>query len=307
MRNSRNRNKGLTRVGLIVVCSILFFLLFIVFITPPLAPVRPIAKRVVCGTNLKGLGTAISVYANDYDGYAPQLRGHGPWSKELGYNFDLEKPDFEGEQREAGRTITASWYLLIREADVSPKSFICPNSKEKEFSGENPKNLDVVNLWDFGSSPHDHVSYVMHNPYGKYPAHELRSAAFAVAADMNPWMKKGDFVSKPSEYGYPQIITANDEDSYKYGNSLYHPKQVKGSFGRYKDVKGTGESQHVVYADGHSANEKQPNCGVRNDNIYTYWSAEVDPSDQDIQGGTAPTGRDASNDAKSEGDSFLVL
>ncbi|MHC5163328.1 MAG: hypothetical protein ACYSO4_09495, partial [Planctomycetota bacterium] len=68
-----------------------------------------------------------------------------------------------------------------------------------------------------------------------------------------------------------------------------------------------GLGQNVAYADGHTSYEKQPNVGVKYDNIYTYWSTKENPTEQDKQGGTAPTGRSPENDAKSSNDSFLVL
>lgn len=308
MDHLSNENKGLTLVGFLVAVCVIFFLLFILFLlSPPLKKVKPIAKRVVCGAYLRGLGTAMTVYANDYEGHFPQLPGEGPWSKELGFEYDLQKPDFDGQQSNTGRTITASWYLLVKEADVSPKSFVCPSSKEEEFDGENPGNLDVVKLWDFGDHPYRHVSYVMHNPYGRYPGHEKRGQQFAVAADMNPWINTGDFVTAPNEYNHPQIIQVRDTTTYTFGNSLDHPEANPNGWAWNKYLKGTAEGQNVLFADGHVEFTKQPNCGVNDDNIYTYWSTDENPSMQDIQGGTAPTARDEENDAKSQEDSLLVL
>jgi hypothetical protein len=252
------------------------------------------------------------VYANDYDGRFPQLPGEGPWSKELGFDYDLKEPDFKGQQSNTERTITASWYLLVREADAPPGAFVCPTSKEKAFEGENPNNLEIAEMWDFGDNPYEHVSYVMHNPYGKYPANDKLGASFAVAADMNPWIKMGDFVSTPNEKNYPQIITANDKETYKYGNSFNHPKKGLSWRGQSKDIEGTSTGQNVLFGDGHTSYgrtsyEKYPNCGVNGDNIYTYWSTDENPTEQDIQGGKPPTARDKDNDAKSQDDSFLVL
>ena len=145
MKHSYNESSGLTLVGFIVTACVIIFLILILsllFLTPN-RPVPKIAKRVVCGTNLKGLGAAMVVYANDYDGRFPQLPGEGPWSKELGFDYDLKEPDFKEKQSNTGRTISASWYLLVREADLSPKAFVCPLSKEKGFEGENPNNLEI--------------------------------------------------------------------------------------------------------------------------------------------------------------------
>jgi prepilin-type processing-associated H-X9-DG protein len=288
------QKNGLTLVGLIFTIVIVLFLAAIII---PRGINPNIARRIICATNLKGLGTALLVYARDYDGNYPQLPGSGPWSKELGFAFDMEKPDFSetGQQGYVGRTITASWYLLVREADVSPKSLICPASGHQEFDGKNPKVLDIVDLWDFGANPYPHVSYAMHNPYGKYPAKNSHPASFAVAADMSPWMVNGDFIQAGKGDAPPQIITLTDNTTWILGNSPHH---------RTKRGK---EGQNVLFADGHVSLETRPNVGMNNDNIFTYWSTDKEPGKQDIQGGTAPTGRTADNDAKSKEDSFLAI
>lgn len=67
---------------------------------PALGKTKMIAQRVVCGTNLKGLGSALYVYALDYDDKLP--------------------------------TADVWCDVLMSEADVSPKSFICPSSDAVE-------------------------------------------------------------------------------------------------------------------------------------------------------------------------------
>ena len=59
------KKKGFTLIELLVVIAIIAMLLAILM--PALNKVKKIAQRVVCGTNLKGLGTAQSVYSNDYE------------------------------------------------------------------------------------------------------------------------------------------------------------------------------------------------------------------------------------------------
>ena len=275
--------KGITLVEFITILVIVVLLLLIleVFVTPRFRT----AHRIICGTNLKGLSTAITVYANDYDDEYPKF-GKGPWSDKLGFDFDEFPISQEGE-----RTITASWYLLIREADVSPKTFVCPESTQEEFDGFNPEKKDILELWDFGHNPYKHVSYSYHNPYGKHPAGGWLPASFAVAGDMSPWFKNGDIIVADSEMQPPQIITQADKSTWRLSMGQNHK----------------GEGQYVLWADGHVSYEKQPNIGVRNDNIYTFWSAEENPTEQDRQGGTAPTSRSAENDAKSKEDSFLAI
>lgn len=295
------KRKG-TVIETIVVILILVFLL--ACINPVLKHLRKKSGRVLCSTNLKGLGTGMAVYANDYDGEYPKL-GFGPWSKKLGYRFDDKS--FPTARYKGPCTITSSLYMLVREADVSPGSFICTETrpdyrivkprKYSRFEGENNNNLDMVELWDFGPDPYKHVSYAYHNPYGKFPADHGRPAAFAVAADMSPWFSNGDIQPPQIGESAPQIIQLTDPATWKYGLSLNH--QLK--------ERSYSEGHNILFADGHASHEKQPNVGVNNDNIFTFWSTDKTVTEQDKQGGTAPTSRSAENDAKSRDDSFLVI
>ena len=300
--------KGLTLLEVFVILAIIATLLAI--FKPTSSRVKVMARRVVCAANLKGLGIAMIVYAEDYNGCFPQLPGAGPWSKELGFNYDNPIPDFTGAHADTPRTITSSLYLLVRYADVSPRNFVCQESTQIEFKGKNPKHLDPVELWDFGPDPCKHVSYCMQNPYGKYPLCASLPSKFVVAADMSPWFKDG-LILKPNDSKQlpPQIIDTQDETTWNKGNSLNHNKEYKERFifFKVKRVKPCGFGQNVLFADGHASYERAPNIGINSDNIYTYWSADDEPSEQDIQGGTAPTERSPENDAKSKDDSFLVL
>lgn len=273
------------------IVGVLTTVFVIIVAIPVLSSIRNVGSYIVCGTNLKGLGTAITVYANDYDDNYPQLPGKGLWSKGLGFPYYLEKPDFNDTQSDSSRNITASWYLLVKYADVPPRAFVCPYSTKTFFDGSNPYDRYLPELWDFGFNPHQHVSYAYHNPYGKFPPDGMRSAAFAIAADMSPWFNHGSFVLNGKQNQWPQVITVNDETSWTLGNGQFHD----------------GMGQNVLWADGHTSFEKEPNVGVKRDNIYTFWSAEENPTEQDIQGGTAPTSRSPENDAKSKDDSFLAI
>jgi prepilin-type processing-associated H-X9-DG protein len=289
--------KGLTLLETLVVVFIILFLLAI-FIPP--RDVSHHAERVVCGASLKWLGTAMTVYSSDYDGAYPELPGGGPWAKELGFAYNETSPEFgaHGAQSQVGRTISASWYLLVREEDVEPKLFVCKSSDQLGFERANPDLGDVTELWDFGADPYKHVSYSMQNPYGKYPAHSGLSADFAVAADMNPWIRNGDFVKPGVDKNGPGIIdVTKNPKTWCVGNYPYHKKAKRGSHG----------GQNVLFGDGHTYFKKCPNVGMKQDNIYTFWSKDEAPSEQGRQGGVNPTGRDGENDAKSEDDSFLVL
>lgn len=316
----------LTLTGLIVVIIIVTFWILIFY--PALEKVKRIEQRTVCGMQLKTIGNAIAIYADDYDGLYPVLPGKGPWSKKLGFAYDMEKPDFapNGRQNNTDRTISASLYLLVRNMDVDPNQFICPFAEQSDFKRSVPKNTDLTKLWDFGPEPNKHVSYSYHNPYGKYPADNSRSPAFAVLADMNPWFKDGNIISPGKDHLPPQTITIppqwldvkpwQTEDltlrrlQYQALRQLWEPSNSLNHLpytGPLEKKANYSEGQYVLWTDGHVSYEEQSNVGVNNDNIYTFWSTEGNPSEQDIQGGTAPTSRGPENDAKSKDDSFLAI
>ncbi len=88
-------------------------------------------------------------------------------------------------------TITSSFYLLVKYAEVTPKSFICKgDSGTREFkpTDYNAGDRDLIDLWDFGTESSQHCSYSYHMPYGLYALTTSSEPGMAVAADRNPWM-----------------------------------------------------------------------------------------------------------------------
>ncbi|MBE0534608.1 MAG: hypothetical protein IH624_02985 [Phycisphaerae bacterium] len=299
-KRSENRTRpcgGFTVWELICILGVIALLFALLM--PSLSKVKRISTRVVCGTNLKGLGTAMMVYANDYEDRYPELPGVGPWAKHLGFDYCIERVDFGpgGDQADVGRTVTASWYLLVREADVSPKSFVCPEAPQEPFGGRYlVYNRDIVSMWDFGNDPYRHVSYAMHLPYGRFPAKGNRGAAFAVAGDMSPWFENGDILPPGRDPQPPQLLTDSRSSSlyegwgHRAANSSNHNHQ----------------GQNVLFGDGHSSFEKASDVGIKEDGIYTYWPS-AGAGDGEKRVGQNPTARDPENDARAAEDSFLAM
>src|SRR5206468_2013279 len=70
------RRNGFTLIELLVVIAIIAILAAILF--PVFAQARDKARQADCMSNLKQLGTACAMYANDYDGYFPAPGGTEP-------------------------------------------------------------------------------------------------------------------------------------------------------------------------------------------------------------------------------------
>jgi prepilin-type N-terminal cleavage/methylation domain-containing protein len=289
------KRKGFTLVELLVVIAIIALLMGILM--PALSRVRQIAFRIVCGTNLSGIGKAMLIYSNDYDDELPRSGGrNATWAMKI--------PNWQATNRAAAYgldrngtggtgSITSCFYLLVKYAEVTPKSFLCKgDSGVKEFkpSNYNAGDRDLIDLWDFGDEPRTHCSYSYHQPFGLYALTTSSEPGMAVAADRNPWMET------PSSDGKAELFNQFDptggREALKIGNAIQHQE----------------DGQNVLFLDSHVNFEKSPCCGINDDNIYTRWGtgdirigelpglgsepfARLDNllvHDTETQGGTAP-------------------
>lgn len=278
--------RGFAIAGIVVPCVMLpLIALLMGIMMPALARTRQIAFRMVCGTNLSGIGKAILIYAGDYDEELPRSGGiDSTWSKNIPnykasnrYAAYAVKADGSGGQA----NISSCFYLLVKYAEVTPKSFICKGDVgATEFNpfNEDAGNLRLIDLWDFGVEPSRHCSYSYHMPFSQYALNTQSEPGMAVAADRNPWMDSPSFEGKtfPGHYNPDGDIRA-----VKYGNAIAHQE----------------DAQNVLFIDLHVGQEKRPFCGINDDNIYTFWNGG------DIRIGSPPV---VGSKPKSERDSLLV-
>jgi len=322
------RRKCFTLVELLVVIGIIAVLMGILL--PALSAVRRTAQRVVCGSNLSGIGKAMLLYANEYGGDFPRAGGAG---SEWGTSGEIKDwTDNTGNQY-GGRgnakvTITSSLYLLVKYADVTPGQFNCKGDsgiKELKLSDATagvPVFVDdITDVWDFGSwsafntkptFPGLYNSYAYHNPYDnakispKVPF-SLRSdsnPASPVCADRNPYWDrnatiylngKASSLTGGSTEAAPSCTVAEGYlDPDKTGNSALHQR----------------DGQNVLYVDTHVRMEKFPNVGISRDNIWKPWASATAPAtncDRETGGAVLPSDQKNGGLAPySEIDSFLV-
>ena len=264
------KKKGFTLVELLVVIAIIALLMGILM--PALARVRQIAFRMVCGTNLSGIGKAMLIYANDYEDELPRSGGRNStwtaripdWQAVNRFGAYGVSPDGSG----GNANISSCFYLLVKYAEVTPKSFICKgDSGTTEFkpADDGAGNRDLIDLWDFGIEPETHCSYSYHMPFGLYALTTSSEPGMAVAADRNPWQDSPAASAK--DMASVGFNPDGGKEAVKAGNAIAHQE----------------DAQNVLFLDIHVGQMKNPFCGINDDNIYTYWDGG------DIRVGAPPT------------------
>ncbi len=302
------RKKGFTLVELLVVIAIIALLMGILM--PALARVRQLAYRMVCGTNLSGIGKAMVLYANDHKEEFP-IAGCtcAMWdntgrvanfadSGNRGYPGIFNECTPEGTWGKA--TIGASFYLLVKYADVTVKQFNCKGDvgvktfKLSEWTIA--KNLtDYTRAWDFGHKPGLYNSYSYHMPYCRkpsggdpvngFPVSLNSNPASPVAADRSPFLDTNAKYLLSSSGSAPVEATLAADELAK-NPTAKTPLQYwpAGQASEYKDPEKTinsaahqREGQNVLYVDNSVAFAKTANVGVDKDNIWSMWPAATLP------------------------------
>ena len=251
------KKKGFTLVELLVVIAIIALLMGILM--PALARVRQIAFRMVCGTNLSGIGKAMLIYSNDYDDEMPRAGGrNSTWTGRVPDWLALNRFNAYGLAADGSggtSTISSCFYLLVKYAEVTPKSFICKgDSGTTEFkpADQGAGDRELIDLWDFGTDPREHCSYSYHMPFGLYALTTASEPGLAVAADRNPYIGSPAAEAKQ----FPGLYNPDGgTEAIKAGNATQHQE----------------DGQNVLFLDNHVGFEKRPFCGVNDDNIWTFW------------------------------------
>jgi prepilin-type N-terminal cleavage/methylation domain-containing protein len=258
------RRRGFTLVELLVVIAIIALLMGILM--PALARVRQLAFRMVCGTNLSGIGKAMLIYANDYEDELPRAGGRNTqWGSTAKWAATDRRTAFGLAADGTGgfASISSCFYLLVKYAEVTPKSFICKgDAGTTEFKladrTDVPANFELIDAWDFGGPDENykHCSYTYHVPFGLYALTTSNEPGFAVAADRNPWIK--------SPAADPGLFADFKPDAGATGGTGTSDQAKKGNC-----INHQNDGQNVLFLDSHVEFAKRSYCSIEDDNIYT--------------------------------------
>jgi len=285
--------RGFTLIELLVVIAIIALLISILL--PSLSRARELSKRLVCASNLKGIGTSMKIYANDnaeswaIPGFSKN--GIGAQNKPVQYvsnqqgtrggvgdvgtllrRFQTFKDSAPG--RTDGSTMmstTRSFWMLVRSGDTTVKQFICPSS------GDAPDETEEIDLY-YDFETYENVSYGFLVPFGPRDTQPREGVdnRLPVAADKGPYYYRKQ---NPSEFNNPNLNPDSPPREWRFGNSPNH------------GGLGSGEGQNVLFADGHVSFQKVPIVGIDRDNIYTVMTDDASEKGRwfgDIPGAAIP-------------------
>jgi len=114
----KTRQNAFTLIELLVVIAIIALLMGILM--PSLKKARDQAKAVVCGAHMKGLGVALRMYLDDYDGKTHKTPNRGLWDNEWEGFVTVTKYDLDDQW--------AYWGIAYEPYAKNKKVFRCPST-----------------------------------------------------------------------------------------------------------------------------------------------------------------------------------
>jgi len=245
-QSNRRNSKGFTLVELLVVIGIIALLISILL--PALNAAKERANRVKCSSNLRQIGQGLLLYANDNKGVYPRTYANdNPTFTCFTPNpQQITDTDPFMPGRVQVNDVTASLFLLIRNADINPEVFVCPSSnQEKDTLGGKSPALRV------NFQGQQNLSYSYTTPFpgtnGVTTGYKLNGnvpADFAIAADRND--NANPTIAQP--------VNANSAASdQKKCNSKNHES----------------DGENILFNDGHCEWSTTAFAGANKDNIYS--------------------------------------
>ncbi|MFH1417540.1 MAG: DUF4190 domain-containing protein [Planctomycetota bacterium] len=256
---ARYGGRGLAIAGICVGGASIFTTALLVSIfLPSLSRARELSKRTVCMANMRGLGQAMYIYAQDDPGTFPAI---GKRRKANDGAFLLYDPATRTAPpaNDALPSPTVDLWVLTRDNYTTPKHFICPSSADVL-----DPVLDPTLYYDFAGAQNLSYAYHFQHDPNRRVLGTSSEPTFPLLGDANPYIKGG----------VPSSAFAADRQSSFNGNSANHTNR---------------EGQNVLFQDGHVSFENGPDVGLsgvstlansrQKDNCYTTHDAggQIDP------------------------------
>jgi prepilin-type processing-associated H-X9-DG protein len=209
-----------------------------------------------CAANLRGIGQAMAIYADENHGSFPRTT-YMPGNP-IVFDTNAAAPDPFQAGGPAANDVTAAIFLLMRSEKLPPILFICPYDDVFEYRAD---SADIESRSNF-TDQKVNLGYSFADPYPDVPAvnngykwNASLGADFAIASDKNPG-------NDAPHDDVLDLTIASGQNEMERGNSENHEK----------------DGQNVLFGDGHVTWERSPFCGPGNDNIFTNQSGSLTSS-----------------------------
>lgn len=214
-------HRGFTLVELLVVIGIIGLLISILL--PSLSRAREFAKRAKCLSNVRQVGIAMTVYANQNNQKLPMHHGGGSWL----WDIPIETRD-----------------MLVRDGGIRDILY-CPSAEDR----------NVDDLWTYAPGSYAVTGYFfLHKRYPGHPGTPSQPGAWPTNVPRT--MVQAEFVDKLTmtrAAERPFVLDATLSQRGNFYNVIGGYKKLPDNTNHIKDNDSKPQGGHILYLDGHAA------------------------------------------------------